>query len=227
MILFASSLTPGRSALDFAISAISIALSRCGTIPATIPVGRTGTLGQVNGPASGDFDPNQLVPESARSLGPSDALVTLVEFGDFGCPYCAAASTPVLKLALRLEDVRVVWRHFPDRELHQGADLAAEASEAAAEQGSFWPYHDRLLAHQGAFDAELLDDLAVDLDLDTDGFRAALAERRFRQTVEADVRDGRKLGVTGTPTFFIDGQRVEGPWAGLRDLLPAAVSRAR
>lgn len=168
-----------------------------------------------------------LVPRQAHVTGSQEPLVTLVEFGDFGCPYCAAAHRPVKDLVLRLGSVRMVWRHFPDPELHPGADLAAEASEAAAEQGAFWPFHDALLAHQGSFDVELLAGLAADLRLDAGRIRTALRERRFQWKVEEDQRTGRKVGVTGTPTFFINGERVTGPWAGLRKLLPAAVDRAR
>ncbi|MDQ2623451.1 MAG: DsbA family protein [Actinomycetota bacterium] len=168
-----------------------------------------------------------LFPERPHVLGPAQAAVTLVEFGDFGCPYCAAADRPVKDLVSRLESVQMIWRHFPDPELHPGADLAAEASEAAAEQGAFWPFHDALLGHQGSFDVELLTGLAADHGIDADRIRTALRERRFRSKVEEDQFAGRKLGVTGTPTFFIDGERVTGPWAGLRKLLPAAVERTR
>lgn len=164
-----------------------------------------------------------LVPESAHILGPADAPVTLVEFGDFGCPYCAAAWMPVESLVLRLERIRLVWRHFPDPELHPGADLAAEASEAAADQDAFWPMHQALIAHQGEFDEAVLSRLAAELGLDVPSFDAALAERRFSSKVEADQRDGLARGVTGTPTFFINGERMNAHWTELRTLLPRAV----
>lgn len=168
-----------------------------------------------------------LVPDSAHILGPAEAPITLVEFGDFGCPHCASSRMPVEGLVLRLQVVRLVWRHFPDAELHPGADLAAEASEAAGEQDAFWPMHEAMLAHQGAFDPGSLSKQAADLDLDVKRIDAAMEEHRFLSTVEADQRAGRELGVTGTPTFFIDGERVNAPWTELRRLLPQAVDRAR
>jgi len=167
-----------------------------------------------------------LVPEPAHLLGPIDAPVTLVEFGDFGCPYCAAAKLPIEALVKRLERVRMVWRHFPDPELHAGADLAAEASEAAAAEDAFWPLHDALLRHAGAFDAAVLTRQAAELGLDVERFGAALSDRRFRPVVEADLRDGREHGVTGTPTFFINGERVNAHWTELRTLLPEALAAA-
>jgi protein-disulfide isomerase len=167
-----------------------------------------------------------LTPDPARSRGPEDALVTLVEFGDFGCPYCAASRMPIETLVERLARVRMAWRHFPDPELHPGADLAAEAAEEAALQGRFWPMHEALLAHQGSFDAPGLTRLAAELGLDVEAFGAALAERRHRPAVEADQGAGRELGVRGTPTFFIDGELVAAHWTTLRDLLPAALAEA-
>jgi protein-disulfide isomerase len=167
-----------------------------------------------------------LTPDPAHSRGPDGALVTLVEFGDFGCPYCAASRMPIETLVERLERVRMVWRHFPDPELHPGADLAAEAAEEAAAQGRFWPMHEALLAHQGRFDAPGLTRLAADLGLDVEAFGAALAERRHRAAVEADQSAGRELGVSGTPTFFIDGTLITAHWTALRDLLPAALAEA-
>jgi protein-disulfide isomerase len=167
-----------------------------------------------------------LTPDPAHARGPEDALVTLVEFGDFGCPYCAASRMPIESLVERLERVRLVWRHFPDPELHAGADLAAEAAEEAAAQGRFWPMHKALLAHQGGFDTPGLTRLAAELGLDVEAFGGALAERRHRPAVEADQRAGRELGVSGTPTFFIDGELVAAHWTALRDLLPAALADA-
>lgn len=167
-----------------------------------------------------------LVPDPAHTRGPDDALVTLVEFGDFGCPYCAASRLPIESLLDRLGRVRLLWRHFPDPELHPGADLAAEAAEAAAAEGRFWQMHEALLAHQGAFDGPGLTRIAAELSLDVERFGAALSEHRNRPAVEADVSAGRELGVRGTPTFFIDGERVETHWTTLRELLPRALAAA-
>jgi len=172
------------------------------------------------------MDAGPLTPDPAHSRGPEDALVTLVEFGDFGCPHCAASRMPIEGLVERLGRVRMVWRHFPDPELHPGADLAAEAAEEAAAQGRFWPMHDALLGHQGSFDAPGLTRLGAELGLDVEALGAALAERRHRAAVEADQQGGRELGVSGTPTFFIGGRLVTAHWTALRELLPGAVAAA-
>lgn len=168
--------------------------------------------------------PDDLAPDRSRVLGPEDATVTLVEFGDFGCPHCAAARLAVEGLVRRLGRVRLAWRHFPDPELHPGADLAAEAAQAAAEEDCFWPMQEALLAHQGAFDAPGLTRLAAELGLDVAAFGSALSGRRFRADVERDVALGRAHGVTGTPTFFIGEERVNAHWTELRSLLPRALA---
>lgn len=165
-----------------------------------------------------------LVPDIAHNLGPTDAAVTLIEFGDFGCPHCAAARMPIESLVLRLGQVRLIWRHFPDTELHPGADLAAEASEAAAEQEAFWPMHEALLAHQGGFARDGLHELASDLGLDVEKLDAAMEDRRFAPRIEGDIRDARDNGVGGTPTFFVNGERHTGHWTELRTALPRAIS---
>lgn len=167
------------------------------------------------------------VDGSEHALGPEDALVTLLEFGDFGCPHCAAARMPIKSLIERLGSVRLVWRHFFDTELHPGADLAAEASEAAAAQGSFWQMHQALLEHQGAFDRAGLRMTAATLALDLARFDEEMDERRWLEAVTADVADAERRGVAVTPTFFIDDDRIDGPWTQLREAVPAAVEAAR
>lgn len=161
--------------------------------------------------------------EGGHAMGPEDAPITLLEFGDFGCPHCAAARLSIESLIERLGCVRLVWRHHFDTELHPGADLAAEASEAAAAQNAFWPMHQRLLEHQGGFDGKGLRAIASDLALDLARFDAEMEQRSWREVVASDAEEAERRGVTGTPTFFIDEERVDGSWTQLRTLLPAAV----
>jgi len=147
--------------------------------------------------------------------------VTLVEYGDFGCPYCFAASVPVKSLLDRFEALRLVWRHFPEAELHPGADLAAELSELAAVHGKFWQAYSLLLAGREHFSREDLLSAVQRLELDQEEVEAALDERSYRERVLADVTGGRRAGVHGTPTFFVDGERIDGPWRQLAQIVPA------
>jgi protein-disulfide isomerase len=151
--------------------------------------------------------------------------LTLVEYGDFGCPFCFAASVPVKSLLDRFDALRLVWRHLPDAELHPGADLAAELSEFAAAHGRFWEAHSLLLAGREQFSMEDLLSVARRLELDEGEAEAALAERRFRERVLADTAGGRRAGVHATPTFFVDGERLDGPWRQLAQVVPARLGK--
>ncbi|MDX6637499.1 MAG: hypothetical protein QOJ01_1010, partial [Solirubrobacterales bacterium] len=118
-----------------------------------------------------------------------------------------------------------VWRHFPDAELHPGADLAAELSELAADHGKFWEAHSLLLAGRERFSQEDLISAARQLDLDEEEAGTALRERRFRDRVLADIDGGRQAGVRGTPIFFVDGKRLDGPWRELAQIVPAKLEK--
>src|SRR5512133_198444 len=125
--------------------------------------------------------------------------LTLIEYGDFGCPFCFAAKRPVSSLLERYETLQLVWRHSPDPELHPGADLAAELSELAAADGRFWDAHDALLAGRRRFTREDLLSVAAELGLDGAVVERSLAERTFREKVLSDARGGKSAGVHGTP----------------------------
>ena len=172
---------------------------------------------------------SQLSPVVASDhvMGSNSPDMTLVEYGDFGCPYCFAASVPVRSLLERFETLRIVWRHFPDAELHPGADLAAELSELAAMHERFWEAHSLLLAGRARFSPEDLFDAARRLELDPDEAAEALARRSFRERVLADVDGGRQSGVHGTPTFFVDGERLDGPWRQLAQIVPARLGNTK
>jgi protein-disulfide isomerase len=167
------------------------------------------------------------IGESDHVRGGDPAALTLVEYGDFGCPFCFAAKRPVESLLDRFEGLRLVWRHFPDPELHPGADLAAELSELAAVHGKFWEAQDLLLAGREEFSRASLLSVAGALELDAGQAEAALDERTFRDHVLADLEGGRRAGSRGTPTFFIDGERLEGPWRQLARVVPARLQQVR
>jgi protein-disulfide isomerase len=152
--------------------------------------------------------------------------VTLVEYGDFGCPFCFAASVPVRGLLDRFDTLRLVWRHFPDAELHPGADLAAELSEVAAVHGRFWEAHLLLLAGREKFTRDDLLSAANRLELEMDEAETALHERTFRKRVLEDAAGGRRAGAQGTPTFFVNGERLEGHWRQLAHIIPAKIAES-
>jgi protein-disulfide isomerase len=144
--------------------------------------------------------------------GAADAPVTIVEYGDFECPYCGRAEPFVRELLQEFGDVRYVWRHLPLTDVHPHAQLAAEASEAAAEQGAFWEMHDLLLEHQDALDPRDLVGYAEQLGLDVDRFTADLRDQKGAPRITQDVDSADLSGVSGTPTFFINGRRHYGSY---------------
>jgi len=151
-------------------------------------------------------------PERDHLRGPADAPVTVVEYGDFECPFCGQAEPVVRELLRDFVDVRYVWRHLPLNDVHPHAQLAAEASEAAAAQGAFWELHDLLLDHQDALEPEDLIGYAERLDLDVEQFSRDLRERAGAARVADDVDSGDLSGVSGTPTFFVNGRRHYGAY---------------
>ena len=157
--------------------------------------------------------------------GPAQAPVTLVEYGDFECPYCGQAEPSIRKLLADFGDLRYVWRHLPLSDVHPRAQLAAEASEAAAAQGAFWQMHDLLLDHQGELGPKDLIRYAGQLGLDVDRFTNQLRAHTWRDRVAADVESADVSGVAGTPSFFINGQLHAGAYD--IDTLSRAVRTAR
>jgi Na+/H+ antiporter NhaA len=168
-------------------------------------------------------------PKRDHIRGPEDALVTLVEYGDFECPYCGRAESTIRELLSNLSaDVRYVWRHLPLNDVHEHAQLAAEASEAASAQGRFWDYYDALFEDQSALMGKDLVARAERLGLDVDRFTEDLREHRFAGRIADDVASADESGVSGTPTFFINGRRHQGPYdiASLTAAVEAAKTRA-
>jgi Na+/H+ antiporter NhaA len=168
-------------------------------------------------------------PDRDHIRGPKkDALVTLVEYGDFECPYCGQAEPAVRGLIREFGELRFVFRHLPLTEVHSHAQLAAEAAEAADLQGGFWEMHDMLMDHQGALTARDLIGYAGDIGLDTDKFAADLRKHAGAYRVAEDIDSADLATVSGTPTFFINGNRYYGAFdlAGLKEAVHTAKARA-
>jgi Na+/H+ antiporter NhaA len=166
-------------------------------------------------------------PERDHIRGPIDAPVTLVEYGDFECPYCGQAEGVIRELLRDHGDARYVWRHLPLNDVHAFAELAAEAAEAAAAQGEFWEMHDLLLERQDALAPEELIGYARQLGLDVDRFTQELENHAGAARIAEDVDGADLSNVSGTPTFFINGRRHYGAY-DIRTLAQAVrAARAR
>jgi NhaA family Na+:H+ antiporter len=139
--------------------------------------------------------------------------VTILIYGDYLCPYCRRLRSVLDRLRRSLGERMVyVFRHFPNERAHPGADFASEAAEGAGRQGQFWPMHDALYGREPPLNREHVLDAAQSIGLDMDRFTRDLADPSLRQPIEEDLADGRRNGVTGTPTIFVDGQRYDGAW---------------
>jgi protein-disulfide isomerase len=173
---------------------------------------------------------DEVDPDRDHTRGPDDAPVTLVEYGDFECSYCGQAE-PALRelLSSHGDDVRYVWRHLPLNDVHPSAQLAAEASEAAAAQGMFWEMYDLLLGHQGELTPGDLARYASQLGLNVERFKDELRQREHASRISDDVASADESGVSGTPTFFINGRRHYGVYDidTLTEAVRAAKTRAQ
>jgi len=157
--------------------------------------------------------------------GPADAAVTLVEYGDYECPYCGAAYPIVKEVQARMGDrLRFVFRNFPLTTSHPHAERAAEAAEAAGAQGTFWPMHDLLYENQRRLRDEDLRAYGEQLGLDLERFGRELADHVHAERVREDFMSGVRSGVNGTPSFYIDGARHDNSYDV--ETLLAALERA-
>lgn len=158
-----------------------------------------------------DADLRRLYRPDAPEIGMKDSLLTIVEFVDFGCPFCRASFEPVREMTTKYSDrIRLVIRDFPIEALHPGAVLAAHGARCAKEQNKYWAYHDKLFVNQNAFSEAELEQYAVEVGADIDRFRTCMEDERYMKAIESDVADGLAAGVQGTPTFFFNGQRLQG-----------------
>ncbi len=173
-------------------------------------------------------EPSGVIEVSADddpSLGNENAPITIVEFSDYQCPFCARfEETTFVELKEKYVDtglVRIVFRDFPLTSIHQYAQKAAEASECADEQGKFWEYHNMLFKNQNALAVNNLKSYAFTLGLDTQKFDSCLDSGKYEDEVNKDLQDGIEYGVTGTPAFFVNGKLLEGaqPLSAFEELI--------
>ena len=158
--------------------------------------------------------------------GPADAPVTVVEYGDYECPYCRGAFRDVQEMLAEYRgEIRFVFRNFPITQVHPHAAQAAEAAEAAAAQGKFWPMYEQLQQPRAGLDTDALMSYAEVIGLDVPRFAEDLAEQRYAARIEGDVQEGLRNGVNQTPKFYVNGQRVDGkvPLEHLEELVRQAV----
>jgi protein-disulfide isomerase len=175
-----------------------------------------------------EFAPPQVTAED-HVRGPDGAPVTVIEYGDYECPYCRGAARDVhLLLGLHPQLVRFVFRNFPIPQLHPHAEQAAETAEAAAAQGKFWEMYELLLQPSSRLDVDSLVGYAERVGLDIARFSSDLASHTYAARIERDVREGGRNGVNATPKFYVNGERIDGkvPLEGLTDAVNAAVAAA-
>lgn len=167
------------------------------------------------------------VDEHDHAQGPADAPVTLVEYGDYECPYCGAAYPIVKQLQERFGDrMRLVFRNFPLVQAHPHAMEAACTAEFAGEHGRYWEMHDALFERQAHLGRPMFETIATELGLDVDALVETLDTERFAPQVRAEFNSGLRSGVNGTPTFFINGTRFDGDYAHLGSELAARIEAA-
>lgn len=170
----------------------------------------------------------ELATADDPSLGNLGAPLTIVEFADFGCPYSEQESYVLDAVARKYPDqVRIIYRDFPLIDLHPGADIAAEAGECAQDQNKFWEYHDVLYRNSGEFTTESLIDYASQAGLSISTFRNCLESGKYTDEVAQDLADGVAAGVTGTPTFYFNGEKIEGavPFSTFTEIVDAFLSK--
>jgi protein-disulfide isomerase len=189
-----------------------------------IAIRQKGTARCVQDEAGEEYRMSELVPAVSKRdhiLGPLDAPIVLVEYGDYQCPHCKAAYPNVKAIQVELGDrLCFAYRHFPLIEIHPLAEPAAEAAEAADAQGRFWEMHDMLFLHSPALDLAHLVTFATKIGLGMDLFLRELRSHHYLPRVQADLASGVRSGVYGTPTFFINGIRHQGGY-DLESLLDA------
>ena len=172
----------------------------------------------------------QIATAGFPSRGPAAALVTIVEFSDFECPYCGGLF-PTLKQVEKNypQTVRIVYRQFPLANIHQHAEKAAEASLCANEQQKFWEFHDSMFGKQSELSVADLKQRAVDLKLNTQAFNQCLDSGRHAAAIQTDIQEGARNGVSGTPALFINGRLLTGnqPYAEIKEIIEDELQRKR
>ncbi len=178
-------------------------------------------------------DPNKVYAvntEDAPFEGPKSAAITIVEFSDFQCPYCARVGPTVKQLQdVYKDNVKIVWKHYPLTSIHNNAMEAAVAAEAAHSQGKFWQFHDKLFASRSKLSPDQMRQYATELGLDTAKFEADLTSPETKKHVTDDMSEAHRLGVTGTPVFFVNGHFLSGaqPLAGFAKVINSELQRLK
>lgn len=182
--------------------------------------GGLGTQSASSSDAANDGTKQDL-SQGGHTVGNPDAPVTIVEFSDFECPYCANFNQTMGKVIKEYpNDIRWVYKHFP-LSFHKEARPAAEASECAAEQGEFWGFHDGLFENRERLGESLYTELAIELNLDSGQFEKCVSSRKYKDKVEEDYQEGVKAGVKGTPGNFINGLPLGGavPYQNVKEMI--------
>lgn len=205
---------------------LGLVLARTVFLPTTaVPASAVFLSGEA--PSSTSTRAIDVATDGRPSRGPTDARVTIVEFTDYQCPFCGRHFQQTLPLLLReySDRVRYVIRNMPLTALHPNAQRAAEAAECANDQTRFWDYHDLLFSHQNALADSDLKNYATELGLDMAAFARCLDSGAKVSTVARDVEDGRRYGITGTPTFFVNGKALVGaqPYAVFKTAIDEAL----
>jgi protein-disulfide isomerase len=178
-------------------------------------------------------DPNKVYTvntEGAPFEGPKSAAITIVEFSDFQCSFCARVDPTVKQLQdVYKDNVQIVWKHYPLINIHKNAMEAAVAAEAAHSQGKFWQFHDKLFASQSKLSPDQMREYAKELGLDAAKFEADLTSPEVRKHVTDDMSEAHRLGVTGTPAFFVNGYFLSGaqPLAGFARVINSELQRLK
>jgi len=158
---------------------------------------------------TGVFPRVQISTQNAPFTGPDNAPVTIVIYDDFECPYCAREAGPLKNLLKKYpEQVKLVFKNFP-LAMHKNARIAAIAGLAAQNQGMFWPLHDLMFANYRQLNLEKIKELAGSVGLDMDRLEKDMKDKKLSERINADIQEGKKIGVRGTPTLFINGRRVQ------------------
>lgn len=168
--------------------------------------------------------------EGAPVEGPKSAAITIVEFSDFQCPFCVRVDPTIKQLQdVYKDNLQIVWKHYPLTSIHKNAMEAAVAAEAAHSQGKFWQFHDKLFASQSKLSPDQMREYAKELGLDTAKFEADLTSPEIRKHVTDDMSEAHRLGVTGTPAFFVNGHFLSGaqPLAGFATVINSELQRLK
>ena len=168
--------------------------------------------------------------EGAPFEGPKSAAITIVEFSDFQCPFCVRVDPTIKQLQdVYKDNIQIVWKHYPLTSIHKNAMEAAVAAEAAHSQGKFWQFHDKLFASQSKLSPDQMRQYAKELGLDTAKFEADLTSPEIRKRVTDDMSEAHRLGVTGTPAFFVNGHFLSGaqPLAGFAKVINSELQRLK